>query len=127
MHNFRLVLFGFFYIMIASGASAADLYLLCDVTSSKDDGSQRTYQMRYDITWDTRTVRIHQNFGSGWSFNGTRTQVVTTDDEIVLQNNDAARFVINRSTGKIEGRRKSDRVVFFRGTCEKTTQQQNKF
>lgn len=46
-------------------AHAADIYLICDVTSSRKDGTQSSYQLRYDVTVDTKGVRISQNRGTG--------------------------------------------------------------
>ncbi|EJK83549.1 hypothetical protein PMI03_03204 [Rhizobium sp. AP16] len=127
MHKLGLALIGLIIGFCVQTASAADLYLLCNVTVSKGDGSQVSYKLRYELTWDTRTVRIHENDGSGWYFVGTRTRVVANDDEIILQDSVTARYAINRGSGQITGRRKSDGTTMLRGSCERSSIEQNKF
>ncbi|ADV12925.1 hypothetical protein Mesci_3808 [Mesorhizobium ciceri biovar biserrulae WSM1271] len=97
----RAFLVGLSLVTGMSAAYAADLTLECAVTRSRDDGTQRSYKLRYNITWDTRAVRIYQDNGTGWSFVRDIKLADANNDEIVLENTDTWYTAIDRSTGKI--------------------------
>jgi hypothetical protein len=103
---------------------AYDLRLVCDATISTPDGRQFSMKRRFDITWDSSSLDVYENWGRGWEPAENFRYVLADNDRLLIRNSGGHVSSIERSSGTYFGRITSNAPntkAFYLGTTTRGT------
>jgi hypothetical protein len=103
-------------------AQAADLTVDCRVKQTDLNGSQTTYNKRFEFSWEVKGATILEDKGSGWSIVSTGPYIGADDSRIIVgvDENNQPKSYIDRRTGTYYYKASDeDGGAVYRGTCHK--------